>query len=128
VAKQQKPVRRQAAENLVVYDMRTNQPIGQVQNMTVAGVKLITDKPVKLSRILYCRIDLPEKLLGSDQVYFDAECRWCRQNKSAGWYESGYRLRNVSASDREIISLLTRRWMMVQSDAQNNGSTRAGRK
>lgn len=128
MAKQKKPVRRQAVEELVVYDVRTNQPIGRVENMTAEGVKLVTDEPADVSRILYCRLDLPEKLLGADQVFFDAECRWCRKNEFTGLYESGFKLRNVRADDKEIISHLTRRWMIMQSDAQNDTAIQRGQK
>jgi hypothetical protein len=119
VGKRQKLIRRQAIDDLVVYDVRTNQPIGRVENMTIEGVKLITEEPVEVQRVLYCKMELPKKILGRRQVTFDAECRWCKRNAETELYDTGYKLRNISASDKEVISQLVRQWMIRQSKSQN---------
>ncbi len=119
MARQQKLVRRKAADNLTVYDISSNQPIGQVANMTVEGMKLIVEKPVKVSGLLYCRMELPRKILGNKEVFFDAECRWCRKNEATGKYDSGHKLRYVSAKDKKIVHELIRQWMIQECEAMN---------
>lgn len=74
-----KLIRRRATDELTVYDLNTEQPIGQIENMTVKGMKMVVDKPVKPASIIYCRMDLPGKILGHKEVFFDAECRWCKK-------------------------------------------------
>ena len=122
-------IRRQATDPLLVYDMETNLPIGQIINMSYRGMKLMTEEPVVISKIYYCRIPLPEKLLGRDELFIDAECRWCRKNEETSWYDSGYCLRKPSTEDADIIKLITHKWMIEQSEKMNssNGVSRSKR-
>ena len=127
----QKLIRRKATDELVVYDLNTEEPIGQIENMTVEGMKMVVDKPIRPASIVYCKMDLPRKILGNKEVYFDAECRWCKKNDKTGKYDSGYKLRYVNAKDRAIINELIRRWMIEECEAWNksgakNGSARGG--
>jgi hypothetical protein len=105
---------------MVVFDTSTNLPMGQVVNMSQRGMQLMTEQPVETNKLYYCRMPLPETILGSDEIFFDADCRWCCMNESTGWYDSGYRLRRKSPRDAEIIEFITRRWMMMQSENLNS--------
>ncbi|RKX28407.1 MAG: hypothetical protein DRP46_08690 [Candidatus Zixiibacteriota bacterium] len=121
-----KLIRRRAIDELTVYDLNTEQPIGQIENMTVKGMKMVVDKPVKPASIIYCKMDLPGKILGHKEVFFDAECRWCKKNDNTGKYDSGYRLRYVNAKDRAIINELIRRWMIEECKAWNKSAVKNG--
>jgi len=119
VLKHQKLIRRKAADEITVYDINSDRPIGQVENMTVGGVKLVVDEPVRVSTILYCKMKLPRKILGVKEVFFDAECRWCKKNEKTGRYDSGYRVRHVDAKDKAVVGELVRLWMIEECEAMN---------
>jgi hypothetical protein len=118
-------VRRNAGDPLIVYDMTTNIPIGQIINLSRRGMRLMSETPMEVNRIYYCRMPLPETLLKRDEIFFDAECRWCLKNEDTGWYDSGYVLRKASPEDTDIIKLLIHRWMIQESEKINHTPTRA---
>ncbi|MEZ5359140.1 MAG: PilZ domain-containing protein [Candidatus Zixiibacteriota bacterium] len=109
--KQQNKIRRQATEALLVYDLNTKMPMGQILDMSPVGMKLMTEEPVAVGRMYYCRIPLEKKVQGKSEVFLDAECRWCKHNPETGWYNSGYLLRFPSKKDAEIIKTVLHDWM-----------------
>jgi len=121
-------VRRKALDPILFYDIKTNLPIGQVMNMSEHGVRLMTEHPVQVYKVLYCRIPLPDEILGCSEIVIDAECRWCKKNEKTGWYDSGYKLRKVTQKDADVIKLLTRRWMINQSEELNASGGRQKKK
>jgi len=48
-------IRRNATDPLLVYDMETNLPIGQIINLSDRGFKLMTEQPMEVSRVYNCR-------------------------------------------------------------------------
>ena len=117
--KQQKLIRRKAVDDLTVYEISTDQPIGIVENMTVEGMKLVVDKPIRVSHLQYCKMRLPKKIMGVNEVIFDAECRWCKKNEKTGKYDSGYKLRYVNAKDKAVVGELIHRWMIDECENWN---------
>ena len=86
-----------------VRDKRTARHIGGLANLTMEGTMLTTLEPVEKGSMLHCRAELPKKIFQRDYLVFDAECAWCKKNEDKGWYESGYRLKNLSEQDSVII-------------------------
>ena len=101
-----------------VFDKISDQLLGQLKDMTIKGMKLVSDVPVEVARKFQCRMALPEILLESNQIYFDAECRWCQKNESTGLYQIGFELSNVCEKDSDIIKLLLVQWESGQTDNQ----------
>jgi hypothetical protein len=116
---QQRKIRRKASFALLVYDLHTELPIGQILDLSAKGMKLMTEEPVTVQRVYYCRIPLEKKIKGCDEVFFDAECRWCIQSDETSWYNSGYLLRFPSPKNAEIIRELTRIWIADQTGKSN---------
>jgi hypothetical protein len=115
----QKKIRRKVSEALLVYDLHSGLPMGQILDMSSKGMKMITEKPVAVNRVYYCKIPLEKKINNNDKVCFDAECRWCKKDETTGWYNSGYILRYPTPGDAEIIKELTHRWMVNQANKLN---------
>lgn len=112
-------VRRQALEKLLVFDLNTSLPMGQVLDMSARGIKLQSEEPVTFRQVYYCRILFKKKVCGCDEVLFDAECRWCNKDKETGCYYSGFVLRFPSKKDAEVIRALTHKWMAGHSEQLN---------
>jgi len=108
----QRKIRRRASAALLVYDLDSNLPLGQVLDMSAKGMKLMSEEPVNVHHIYYCRLQLNKEVKNRKEVFFDAECRWCRLSDETAWYNSGYLLRFPSKEDAEIVEELTRTWMM----------------
>lgn len=112
-------IRRKATEALLVYNMDTKLPFGQIADLSIRGIKLTSEEPVEVDRIYYFRIPFDKKIGDASEVCFDAECRWCKQNEETGWYDSGYFLRFPSPKDAATIKELARNWMIGQAEKQN---------
>jgi len=102
--------RQQADDYFIVLEKRTDDILGRIQNMTVTGMMLVSENDIEESKSFDCRMALPEVVLGRDQVFFTAECRWCHKNETYGWYEVGFEFKGVSEKDSAVIDQLLRRW------------------
>jgi len=103
-----------------VYNFYTGKPIGLLANLSSAGGMIITPGPIKTSTTFRCRVELAGKVLGRNEIVFDAECRWCRKNVKAGRWESGYRLK-MTGIDAELVSYLTHSLEMDDIGDRNFG-------
>ena len=102
-----------------VVDRDTNQTVGRLANLSIEGMMLVTEQPVKKRTVLELTLKLPEKVLGHTQVNFDAECRWCRKGKGIDWFESGYKLTNVPMEDQTTIMCLVLQLLSDKSTASD---------
>lgn len=89
--------------HLSVFDRMMNQAIGRIVNMSISGVMMVSKEPVELPCIFSCRVKLPRKLNGLDQLEFDAQAKWCRFNSLTGLYETGYHLLNLTPDNEKLI-------------------------
>ena len=117
--RRQQKIRRKACFALLVYDLHSNMPMGQILDLSARGMKLMTEEPVAINRVYYCRVPLEKKIKGKKEVFFDAECRWCRLSEETCWFNSGYILRFPSPTDAEIVQELIRTWMIVETSKLN---------
>jgi len=116
--KQQK-IRRKASEAVIVYDLHTSLPVGQVLDMSARGMKLMSEEPVTVNQIYYFRMPLDREINGYEEIYLDAQCRWCKLSEETGWYNSGYMLRFRSADDAKMVRDLIHAWMANEIDRIN---------
>ncbi len=113
---EQQRIRRRASEALTVFDQKTGEPIGKVLDMSAKGLKITGKEPVAKRRIYYCRMPLKREIDDCGEVFFDAECRWCRESEEAGNYNSGFLLRYSSPKDAAIVQKLIYSWMVRQTE------------
>ncbi len=108
--------RKSASSYLIVFDTRTDLPLGRVVNLSETGMMLISQDPMEASQSYSCRMALPEKLLDKRMVVFEADSKWCRFNDLANVYQTGYEFSTMSEQDLEVIRLLTHDWTVEDSD------------
>ncbi len=116
---QRKLVRRKAKGEYPIINRQTGDMVGLVLDLNIKGVKLLTPEPIEVPRLYYYEMTLPHKVNGSKQIFFDAESRWCEKREDTGYYECGFRLRNVAKSEKDKIEELTRHWMVTESEKIN---------
>lgn len=98
----------------VVQNRATGEVFGVLADLSVDGAMMLCEQPVQTGHVTECRVSLPQQILGSSEVSFDAECRWCTQDEAAGRYRVGFRLLNVPTQDRAAIQILSRHWTVWQ--------------
>ncbi len=98
--------RREPDSYLNVHDRKSGRHIGGLANLSDAGAMFVTRDAVKAGTRMECRLELMHPIMGRNDIYFDAECRWCRKNIKRGWWESGHLLK-LSGVDQEMVSYLS---------------------
>lgn len=107
--------RRQAEESLFACDSQTGAFIGQVADMTEQGAMLLSEKPTPPNTIVRCRITLPERTHGTDDISFEAESKWCTLDEKSGMYRTGYEFRRMTPEKQAVMRALMRFWSLPQT-------------
>lgn len=100
--------RHQLAAYLCVYNARTDQPMGQIGNVSGNGLMMISLLPVMIGEIFEMRLKLPAAEGGVDIIDFKALSHWCRPDVSPGYFDTGFSLVSSSHSISELAHLLER--------------------
>lgn len=116
--------RGRTSDYFLIYNSATDELVGRVLNMTVDGAMLISEEPVDPNIVIPCRLTLPEPINGCQEIIFDMESRWSCENRQASWYETGYKLINMSELATKILKLAVRRWMKVQPEMSSSQQIR----
>ena len=107
----ERKARRKAAEKLAAYDTSTKRSLGIVIDMSARGMKLQSGMPAVIAKTYYCRIPLRNPIDGREEVFFDAECRWCSRYEDTEQFYAGFKLRFPSPQDANIVQVLAHKWM-----------------
>jgi len=119
MSEDRKFLRRPACGYYHVYNRTTNELVGRVVNMSERGIMLISEEPIEAFKMLKCKMELPEEILESKLLNFDAESKWCRKNETIDCYETGFQIHCATEKDDDILKLLMHLWMAEKSDTLN---------
>ena len=102
--------RKKAPDSVRVYDRATNTAIGQVVNISIGGMLLISDEPIPTDRVFQLRLSLPEPILGKDSVMFGAESLWASPAMVEDYFWTGLQIIDISEADSRILEMLIEAW------------------
>ncbi len=103
--------RRRIAYFMRVYDRETDKFVGNLVDLSDNGLMLIREKPVEPDTKIKMKIGLPRKKEGHDRITFDARCLWCRRNIHTDFFDTGFKLQNMSAEKSETITRLVSEYL-----------------
>ena len=112
MAEQRKHDRKDMINNLRVIDRNTEELVGNLVDITTEGCMLISDDPIETGVDFELKLDLPEEIRGSWQITFDAHSRWCKSDVNPEFYDTGFRLSNISTNDIAIIESLIQNFLI----------------
>lgn len=96
--------RRQIIYYLPVHDATTSHLIGHLVDISPAGLKLDSAKPLPVGRDFLLRLDLVDRLADKPYFAFRARSRWYRQDPVApNIYNIGFEIVGLSPEDTPII-------------------------
>lgn len=98
---------------LKVYKKDSNEDIGSITDISLKGMRLVSENPFQLNTILNFSVKLPEGYILGESFDIDAEARWCNKNEDEMFYESGFEF--VNAERKGIIYIKS-----LLSDFKNN--------
>ncbi len=90
---------------ITIADTINGGDFGELINVTVEGIMVITDKEIPTDSIYQLSLQLPVNLEGSDRVQLGADCLWCRKAENFHRYWAGFHI--IDASDQALRQLET---------------------
>jgi hypothetical protein len=89
-----------------VFDGATQRALGQIGNISSAGVLLLTEEEPELHQFLELRVELPREIDGRSSVEFRAEVMWIEPLANTGFLGCGLAFRRITDDQLEILEEL----------------------
>jgi hypothetical protein len=102
--------RRGADEVIQVWNINTDQPLGQIVNLSREGLMLIGHQAVESHLIFQLELRLQQPRRGHSRLLLGAESQWCSETSEPGHYWTGYQIIDISLGTAEIIEDLLNDW------------------
>ena len=97
---------RPAVVNIGVYDLETNDQIGQLVDMSTEGIMLVGGSVMKLNTVYQFKIVFPIAIYKDREISFNAVCLWCDKNPDGSSYQAGFQLRDVDPDLKKLLKCL----------------------
>ncbi|HUH36304.1 MAG TPA: PilZ domain-containing protein [Spongiibacteraceae bacterium] len=97
--------RAEPAGNIAVLDSINGGVLGELINISVDGLMLMTAREIATQSILQLSLQLPAPLLGSGTIELGADCLWCRKAEDQQHYWAGFQI--IDASDEAVRQIET---------------------
>ena len=89
---------------LKVFDKERDQLIGHLSDISIEGFKLISEKPIQVGEIYHFKTRLSQKMIGGEQLLFEARSIWCRKNDHlSDFYDVGFRFEDLQSENHQKI-------------------------
>lgn len=92
-------------QTLQMIDMITGEHFGELVNITLEGLMVITDREIPTHSIYQLSLQLPEAINNSQTIELGADCLWCRNAENFHRFWAGFHI--IDASDQAITQLQT---------------------
>ena len=99
--------RRQLPGFLRVFNRFTDTPVGYLGNVSEQGLMLISQLPLLVGGYFQLRLKVPG--LHGSLLFIDleADCLWCREDATPGYFDSGFVLREAPGDYVQLIRALS---------------------
>jgi hypothetical protein len=98
--------RRHLIHYLKVFDRNTDALMGHLVNITSEGILLISERFIEPNQIFQLKMVLPAKILGKDQLHFDAKSVRCQKDINPDFYNIGFQIQKVTRNHFLVIEQL----------------------
>ncbi len=88
-----------------IFDMHSNTVVGQLVNLSIEGLMMMSPSPVKPGTLIQMRIPLQCGVEVID-VLIGVESLWCDDTDASGICWTGFHIIDISAEHRKIIGTL----------------------
>ena len=93
------------SETIRLVDIINGGDFGELVNITLEGMMIITDHEVPTHSIYQLSLQLPDPISGSNTLELGADCLWCRKAENFHRYWAGFHI--IDISDQAISQLKT---------------------
>ena len=102
--------RLQVNERIELTDLNSNQPLGNLVNISVSGFMLLTDRSLSPNRLFQLRMQLPTPIEYVESIDFGAECLWCQEVPDSDHCWAGFQIIDISEQNSRLIQSLIGSW------------------
>jgi hypothetical protein len=118
IASRRRTPRYDLEQPLPVFEQGSYRQLGELLDLSIEGLRMITNREVNKDDIICCRVKLPRTIFQQEYLSLDARCMWCRRGPDDGRYESGHRINRISTRDAAIVLHLLIHYAKKQSTTQ----------
>ena len=91
---------------LRVFDEDTGELLGHVVDINKHGIRLVSDKPIPPNQTFRLWVDVPKENAPRQRIHLEAESLWSGQDVNPDYYDTGFRLQNISTQALLQLQLL----------------------
>lgn len=91
---------------LKVFDRDSGIDIGSIFDITVRGMKIISDNPFEKGQTRCFRIYIPEGSMHGEHFDLEAEVKWCKKNDKEDYFEAGFKFCDVDKKYKVFLKNL----------------------
>lgn len=103
MAEKRSSERKLISQLLQVTDRQREEVIGNLVNLSPAGLMLITSNPVAEDSLASLTLELPQAVDGRTRVDLEARCVWCRPSTSGDDYGAGFQIEQIAPEDDQAL-------------------------
>lgn len=86
-----------------VFHGKSDQFIGHLADISVAGLMIRSDQPIKQDTMLEMKVELPQNITEGDKLIVKGKCLWWHQAGKQNLCEIGFKIENSSSDLTHII-------------------------
>lgn len=107
---QRKMKRRHLIYYLRVFDAVTGRLVGHLVDITVEGIMLISEEPIEANQDFKFKMVLPDEVLQTDHIVFDARSIWCKKDINPDFYATGLKVITIDPDTLLVIDSLIHKY------------------
>jgi len=88
---------------MCVSDATTNQPIGDLVDITLRGARIVGQEPIPEGQAMRLRLALSSEITEKPFIEFPARSRWCLPDIDPSRYNIGFEILELSPEDSAIL-------------------------
>jgi hypothetical protein len=98
--------RRHLIYYLRVFDRNKGVFIGHLIDVTMGGIMLISEEPIKVGELYQLRMTLPSEMLGQKYLDIEGKSVWCAQDINPDFYNTGFEVISTTGLQMQIVDHL----------------------
>ncbi len=98
--------RKELNQTVPIVNLISNQEVGELVNITVDGLMIISNKRIEVQSIFQYSLILPDPINSQTQLDIGVDCLWCSEVEDFHRFWAGFQIIDASNETIEVIDKL----------------------